>query len=124
MIFSSGSTSGFYANTISPTNGGIRFGSKISWNMILPRIILCVSAAVGRVRPRTAAVHGGFMALRQHYSLIQIMDRLLEIIEAEDPEDNVEELYTLRYWLNVDRFDRKAVNKKLHDHARGENVFM
>ena len=52
-----------------------------------------------------------FMALRQHYSLIQIMDRFFEIIEAEDPED-------------VDRFDQKAVNKKLHDHARGENVFM
>jgi hypothetical protein len=65
-----------------------------------------------------------FMALRQHYSLIQIMERLFEIIEAENPEDHVEELYTLRYWLNVDRFDRKAVNKKLHDYARGENVFM
>ncbi len=63
-----------------------------------------------------------FMALRQHYSLIQIMERCFEIIEDTEPEDHVEELYTLRYWLNVDRFDRKAVNKRLFDYARGENV--
>jgi hypothetical protein len=24
----------------------------------------------------------------------------------------------------VNRFDRKTVNKRLYDHARGENVFM
>jgi hypothetical protein len=65
-----------------------------------------------------------FMALRQHYSLTQIMERLFEIIEDEEPEDHVEELYRLRYWLNVNRFDRKAVNKQLYDHAHGENVFM
>lgn len=65
-----------------------------------------------------------FMALRQHYSLIEIMDRLYEIIEDEDPEDHEEELHILRYWLNVNRFDRKAVNRRLYDHARGENVFM
>jgi len=64
-----------------------------------------------------------FMALRQHYSLTQIMERLFEIIEDEEPEDHVEELYRLRYWLNVNRFDRKAVNKRLYDHAHGENVF-
>ncbi len=46
------------------------------------------------------------MALRQHYSLIQIMERLLEIIEDVDTEDHEEELYTLPYWLGVDRFDR------------------
>mgnify|MGYP000214022265 FL=1 len=65
-----------------------------------------------------------FMALRQHYSLTHIMERLFEIIEDEEPDDHAEELYTLRYWLSVNRFDRKAVNQRLYDHARGENVFM
>jgi hypothetical protein len=65
-----------------------------------------------------------FMALRQHYSLTEIMERLFEIIEDEVPVDHVEELHTLRYWLSVNRFDRKTVNKRLYDHARGENVFM
>jgi len=27
-------------------------------------------------------------------------------------------------WIRVDHFDRKAVNRQLYDHARGENVFM
>ena len=52
------------------------------------------------------------------------MERLFEIIEDAEPEEHEEELYTLLYWLHVDRFDRKAVNKRLYDHARGENVFM
>jgi hypothetical protein len=52
------------------------------------------------------------------------MERLFEIIEDEEPDDHAEELYTLRYWLSVNRFDRKAVNQRLYDHARGENVFM
>ncbi len=65
-----------------------------------------------------------FMALRQHYCLIEIMERLSEIIEDVDTNGHEEELYTLRYWIGVDRFDRKAVNKRLYDHARGENVFM
>jgi hypothetical protein len=65
-----------------------------------------------------------FMALRQHYSLSQIMDRFFEIIEVEEPDYHSEELYTLRYWFNVNRFDRKAVNKRIYDHAHGENVFM
>jgi hypothetical protein len=62
-----------------------------------------------------------FMALRQHYSPIRIMERLYDIIEDEDPDDHEEELHILRYWLNVNRFDRKAVNKRLYDHAHGEN---
>jgi hypothetical protein len=65
-----------------------------------------------------------FMALRQHYSLIEILERLYYIVEDEEPEYHSEELYTLRYWFNVNRFDRKAVNKRLYDHAYGENVFM
>ena len=74
--------------------------------------------------PEDCGGPGRFKALRQHYSLIEILERLYEIVEDEEPDYHSEELYTLRYWLNVDRFDRKAVNKRLCDHAGGENVFM
>ena len=36
------------------------------------------------------------VALRQHYSLSQIKERLFEIIENDEPEDHAEEQYTLR----------------------------
>lgn len=48
-----------------------------------------------------------FMALWQHYSIFQIMERLLEIIENGDTEDHDEEFDALRYWFCVDRSDRK-----------------
>jgi len=36
--------------------GGIKFGSKTSWPMILARIILCVSEVTGHAHLRTVAV--------------------------------------------------------------------
>jgi hypothetical protein len=40
-----------------------------------------------------------FMALRQDYSPIQIMERLCEIIKGKAPDDHEEELHILRYWV-------------------------
>ena len=65
-----------------------------------------------------------FMALRQHYTVFHIMGRLLEIIEDVGTEDHDEELDVLRYWFRVDRFGRKAVNRRLYDHTHGKDVFM
>jgi len=66
-----------------------------------------------------------FMALRQRYSLGHIMMRLTDIIEdGGDIEDHYEEVYDLRYWLAAERFDRKAANRRLYDHAFGKDVFM
>ena len=62
--------------------------------------------------------------MRQHYDLYHIMDRLLEIIENGGSHDHQEELEALHYWFHVNRFDRKRVNRRLYDYARGEDVFM
>ncbi|MCP4746308.1 MAG: plasmid pRiA4b ORF-3 family protein, partial [Desulfobacteraceae bacterium] len=65
-----------------------------------------------------------FMALRQHYCLYHIMDRLLEIVEdGGSQEHHQAELETLHYWLHINRFDRKGTNRRLYDYARGQNVF-
>ncbi len=65
-----------------------------------------------------------FMTLREHYSIFHIMERLLEIIEDGDTENLEEERDALDYWFQVDRFDRKAANRRLCDHAHGKDVFM
>ena len=66
-----------------------------------------------------------FMALRQRYSLGHIMMRLADIIEdGGDIENHYEEVYDLRYWLAAERFDRRAANRRLYDHACGKDVFM
>jgi len=64
-----------------------------------------------------------FMALRQHYCLYHIMDRLPEIIEDGGNQDHQEELEALHYWVHIDRFDRQEANRRLYDYVRGENVF-
>jgi len=54
-----------------------------------------------------------FMALRQQYSLVYIAQRLVEISESGEHDEYMEELHDLRYWLAVERFDRRAVNRRL-----------
>ena len=65
-----------------------------------------------------------FLALREHYSMGYILMRLAEIAEEGDIDDYYEEIQELRYWAAADRFDRKAANRRLYDHARGKDVFM
>jgi len=72
-----------------------------------------------------------FLELRQHYSMFRIADRLLELLkpiwseagqEDDDEHDNHdgdavddhhEELVHLLRWLKIDRFDRRAANRRL-----------
>lgn len=63
-----------------------------------------------------------FMALRDHYNLVYIADRLQEIMEmeAEDREDCYEEVHDFLYWLQVHKFDRRAANKRLRMYAAGD----
>jgi len=65
-----------------------------------------------------------FMALRQKYSLWDVGERLLEILDDENLVQNcesyVEEINTYLYWLNVERFDRRGVNQRLPKFFQGE----
>jgi hypothetical protein len=76
-----------------------------------------------------------FLELRQHYSAFHIAQRLLELLKpvtsgagqdddddddgrdedafVDDPGDHREELVHLLRWLKIDRFDRRAANRKL-----------
>ena len=65
-----------------------------------------------------------FLALREHYSMGHILIRLAEIAEEGDIDDYYEKIQEFRYWVAADRFDRKAANRRLYDHARGKDVFM
>jgi hypothetical protein len=91
------------------------------------------------VPPEDCGGPQAFLELRQHYSAFHIARRLLELLrpitsgagqeEASDdgdehedadedafvdePDDHREELVHLLRWLKIDRFDRRAANRKL-----------
>jgi Plasmid pRiA4b ORF-3-like protein len=70
-----------------------------------------------------------FLELRQRYSTVGIARRMLKLLsplvttghdDIDDPwsdepdeDDPAEELGVLRYWLRIDRFDRRATNRRL-----------
>ena len=70
-----------------------------------------------------------FLELRQRYSTVSIARRLLKLLsplvaaghddlddrwsDERDAHDLAEELGGLRYWLAIDRFDRRATNRQL-----------
>jgi hypothetical protein len=61
------------------------------------------------------------MARQAHFTPGRIDLRLLELL-TEPPEDREllrAEVAELRYWLTVDRFDRRAVNRQLQRYASG-----
>jgi hypothetical protein len=60
-----------------------------------------------------------FLALRQHFSIVHVAERLVAILTKDDEIDDPQaELETLRYWLAVDRFDRRALNRQLRQDAK------
>jgi hypothetical protein len=60
-----------------------------------------------------------FLALRQHFSIVHIAERLVAVLQKDDEIDDPHaELETLRYWLAVDRFDRRALNHQLRQDAK------
>jgi Plasmid pRiA4b ORF-3-like protein len=70
-----------------------------------------------------------FMALQDEYSPYYILERLTEILEAfhagdlDAIEDFREEWAELQYWMNRERFDRRAVNRRLQQYARGDEAW-
>ena len=69
---------------------------------------------------------GAWAFLRQRdgvpFRVSEHLDRLVESVEASDREairDQLEEIESLREWLNLDRFDRRHVNRRLRQYAAG-----
>ncbi len=63
-----------------------------------------------------------FMALRQQYTPIAIIERLVELLErgTEDERDEARaELAQLGYWLGSERIDRRAINRRLRLYVTG-----
>ena len=59
-----------------------------------------------------------FLALRQHFSIFHSAERILAIVaHHEDIDDPQAELETLQYWLQVDRCDRRAINRQFRHAA-------
>jgi hypothetical protein len=63
------------------------------------------------------------MALRQPYSLVHVVRRLVEISESGEDDEYVEERHDLRYWLMGERFDRPTVNRRLRQYADGDEAW-
>jgi hypothetical protein len=72
---------------------------------------------VGGARATPPEECGGpqaFLALRQHYHPLHVIERLLALIDDPDAHhDPYDELRTLQYWAAVDRCDRSAINRQL-----------
>jgi hypothetical protein len=69
------------------------------------------------------------MALQEEYSPYALLERFTEILaacQAGDPdavEDVREELLEIQYWVNLDQFDRRAVNRRLQQYAVGDEAW-
>jgi hypothetical protein len=78
----------------------------------------CIGSA-GKAPPEDCGGPLAFLALKQHYSVC-IAEQLVEMLETGEIEDRYEELFTFRYWWDVERFDRRAVNRRLKQYALGD----
>ena len=64
-----------------------------------------------------------FMALKQRYSVRYIAERMIEVIEQGDFDECPEELHLCQYWLTADKFDRRALNRRLRQYAAGDDAW-
>lgn len=67
-----------------------------------------------------------FLALCEHYSLERILPPFVQglkaLLEGNDSHIGTwrRQMRSLAYWLTQDRFDRRRVNRRLRQYARGE----
>ena len=80
---------------------------------------VCISGQ-GACPPEECGGAYSFMEKKQNYCFGHILNRFNEIIDEGDISSNIEEIYELRRWLIVDYFDRKRVNSRLKQYAKGD----
>jgi hypothetical protein len=69
------------------------------------------------------------MTLQDEFSPYALLERLTEMreaIQARDPdavEECREEFAELQYWVNLEQFDRRTVNRRLQQYAMGNEAW-
>jgi hypothetical protein len=87
------------------------------------RYPVCIGGRRG-VPPEDSGGPWAFLELRQRYSIISIADQLMELVERRRVigveafvHDHNEDVMRLVRWLEIDRFDCRAVNLRLDEHV-------
>jgi hypothetical protein len=67
-----------------------------------------------------------YLEQKQYFSISHIGRRLLEIVEDEEARvgDYREEAATMLFWLQAERFDRSAANRRLALFAAGDKRWL
>ena len=63
-----------------------------------------------------------FMELRENHTQWDIAHRLVGILEDSNLDDHQDEFESWKYWLNVDKLDRRALNRKLKQSGRNPSI--
>lgn len=93
---------------------------EIRLEQILPAVPgrqypVCIGGARA-APPDECAGPEAFLALRDEHHLLDVIQRLLALIDnPEDYLDPDEQLRRLKYWLGVDRCHRRALNRRLRE---------
>jgi hypothetical protein len=74
---------------------------------------VCVGGARAAPPEECGGPHA-FLALRQHYHPLHVIESLLALVDhPDDHDDPYVELRTLQYWAAANRCDRRAINRQL-----------
>jgi Plasmid pRiA4b ORF-3-like protein len=84
---------------------------------------LCIGGR-RRVPPEDCGGPWAFLELRERYTLVSIAERLSALAQrrlgmgyAAFIDDHYDDVRELQRWLEIDRFDRRAVNRRLAERA-------
>lgn len=84
---------------------------------------LCIGGARA-APPEDCGGPARFLRLKHHHNPGYIMQRLLEMAEEGGTVgDYWDELTEFKYWVRVDKFDRRAVNQRLQLFAAGDETW-